>query len=78
MFAFIQTLSSATMEIPVGWVLTSIGALGGIIATLASSLYQTLKSSITTLQTRIAAQDEIIEGLQGDIERMSKGCGLDH
>ena len=74
----IQTTANATMEIPVGWVLTSFVGLGSIIATLATSLYQTLKASILTLQGRIAAQDEIIEGLQDDIERMSKGCGMDH
>ena len=70
-------LASATMEVPVGWVITSIGGLGGIIATLANSLYQTLKSSITALTARVAAQDEIIQTLQGEIDMMSNGCGVE-
>lgn len=30
-----------------------------------------------TLNQRLEAQDRIVEGLEVDIERMSKGCGLD-
>lgn len=56
------------IEIPIGWILGIIGTLGGIIATLASVIWSTLKS-------RLEAQDRIIQGLQEDVDRLSKGCG---
>jgi hypothetical protein len=57
------------MTIPVEWLLSVLIGLGGIIATLAGIIYKTLSS-------RIAAQDTIINRLQEDIDRLSKGCGL--
>jgi len=56
------------IELPVGWLLGIIGTLGGVIATLALTIWHSLNS-------RLTAQDKIIEGLRGDVERMSKGCG---
>lgn len=58
------------IELPIGWVLGVIGALGGVIATLAGVLWATMKD-------RLSAQDRIIEGLRADIDRMAKGCGFD-
>ncbi|MBK1884565.1 hypothetical protein JIN85_19270 [Luteolibacter pohnpeiensis] len=63
-------MSGAEMSISVSWVLGIIGLLGGVIATLASIIYKSLSD-------RLAAQDKIIEHLRADVERMSKGCGLD-
>jgi hypothetical protein len=57
------------IALPVGWILTTIGLLGSVIATLAGIIY-------SSLSARIATQDKIIKRLQEDIGRMSKGCGL--
>jgi len=58
------------IELPIGWVLGIIGTLAGVIATLASIIWHSLNA-------RLAAQDRIIEGLRADIDRMSKGCGME-
>jgi hypothetical protein len=58
------------IELPIGWVLGIIGTLGGVITALASLLWNTMRD-------RLSAQDRIIEGLRNDIERMSKGCGME-
>lgn len=57
------------MEIPPEWILGSIVALGGIIATMA----QTIDNS---LSKQIDHQNRIIENLQDDVDRLSKGCGV--
>lgn len=57
------------VTIPIGWILTCIGGLATVIATLAGIIY-------SSLNARLAAQDKVIEKLQADIERMSRGCGL--
>jgi hypothetical protein len=53
---------------PIAWLLSTIGLLGGVIATLAGIIYKSLSA-------RLAAQDKIIDGLRQDVERMAKGCG---
>ena len=58
------------IELPIAWILGIIGTLGTVIAGLASLLWGVVKS-------RIAAQDAIIAGLRSDIDRMSKGCGVE-
>ena len=58
------------IELPIGWVLGIIGTLGTVITALASLLW-------TTMKDRLSAQDRIIDGLRNDIERMSKGCGME-
>lgn len=57
------------LVVPVAWLIAIIGALGGVIATLAGVLWSTMKE-------RLAVQDSIIKNLQDDVERMSKGCGI--
>lgn len=57
------------LVVPVGWVLSVFGILGGIISTLAALLW-------TTMKDRLAAQDGIINRLQADVDRMAKGCGI--
>jgi hypothetical protein len=66
-----ETLQTAReLVVPVGWLLTIICTLGGVIATLAGILWHTMKD-------RLAVQDGIIKKLQDDIDRLSKGCGID-
>ncbi len=59
------------IEIPIAWMLSTILGLGGVIATLAGIIFRILMS-------RLAAQDKIIEHLQADVARLSKGCGEDN
>ena len=59
---------SDLVTIPLGWILTCIGGLATVIATLAGIIY-------SSLNARLAAQDKIIERLQEEIDRMGKGCG---
>lgn len=59
------------IELPISWILGIIGTLGGVIGALASLLWSTMRD-------RLSAQDRIIDGLRTDIERMSKGCGVEN
>ena len=66
-----ETIQSAReLVVPVGWLLAIIATLGGVIATLAGIIW-------TTLKERLSVQDGIIKKLQDDIDRLSKGCGID-
>ena len=58
------------IELPIGWLLATVGVLGSVIATLAGIIY-------TSLSARLGQQDKIIDGLRNDIDRMAKGCGVD-
>ena len=57
------------VSIPIGWILSRIGGLGAILATLAGIIY-------SSLNARLAEQNRIIEKLQGDFDRMARGCGV--
>lgn len=57
------------MEISPEWILGTLVGLGGVIATLAGIIYNTTNQ-------RLAMQDKIIERLQDDVDRLSKGCGV--
>jgi len=69
-----------TMEIsiPISWILTGLSALCGTIATLAGIMWSFVKSRIDAQDTIIASQNTTITKLQDDVERMSRGCGLDN
>lgn len=58
------------VQVPLSWMLSIIFGLAGVVATLAGIIY-------TSLSSRIAAQEKTIEGLRADIERLSKGCGIE-
>jgi hypothetical protein len=62
-------LIASTIELPIGWLLSSILGLGGVIATLAGIIYRILTD-------RLDAQDKLIDHLKIDVERMRKGCGV--
>jgi len=61
-------MAPESVNIPIGWILGTFGGLGTVIATLAGTMWATLKA-------RLEAQDKIIQNLQADVARMSKGCG---
>jgi hypothetical protein len=63
--------------LPIGWILTCILSLAGVIATLAGIIYSSLNSRLCAQDKIIDHQTAIIGKLQGDVERMSKGCGAD-
>lgn len=56
------------VALPLGWILATIGTLGGVISILAGIIWAIMKD-------RLAVQDRIIEKLQDDVDRLSKGCG---
>jgi hypothetical protein len=58
------------MEIPVSWILATLISLSGVIATLAGIIWR-------NLQSRLDAQDALIEHFRKDIDRLSKGCGVE-
>jgi hypothetical protein len=57
------------MNIPTEWILASIGGLTAVISALASVIYRALSSEISTLRG-------IVGKLQDDVDRLSKGCGI--
>ena len=59
---------AAVIELPIGWLLTAIISLGGVIATLAGIIYKILTD-------RLNAQDKLIDHLKRDVEHMREGCG---
>jgi hypothetical protein len=56
------------IEIPLSWILSAFGAMGGTIAFLFNLFWRFIAS-------RFAAQDKVIDGLRADVDRMSRGCG---
>jgi len=66
----ILLLADSQIEIPVGWILGSIGGLCGVISALAGIMW-------AFMQSRLRLQDEIIKHLQDDVDRLSKGCLAD-
>lgn len=58
-----------TIILPISWILGIIATLGTVIATLAGIIWSILNS-------RLAAQDKIIEHLRGEVDRLVKGCGV--
>ena len=57
------------MTIPTEWILMVLIALATVISTLAAIIYRSLAAEIATLRS-------IVNKLQDDVERLSKGCGL--
>jgi hypothetical protein len=58
------------VEIPIGWLLSAILGLAGVIATLAGIVFKILTA-------RLDAQDKIIDHLKADVIRLTKGCGME-
>ena len=57
------------IEIPIEWILAVLIGLGGVISTLATVIWRAMNE-------RLKKQDKIIEKLQDDVDRLSKGCGM--
>jgi hypothetical protein len=65
------------IELPIAWLLSVIGVLGGTIATLAGIMWSFMKSRLEAQDKLIESQTQTIAKLQDDVDRMSKGCGID-
>lgn len=57
------------MTIPTEWILMVLITLATVISTLAAIIYRQLSTEIATLRG-------IVAKLQGDVDRLSRGCGL--
>lgn len=57
------------IEIPIGWILGVLIGSGGVISTLATVMWRSMVD-------RLKTQDAIIQRMQDDIDRLSKGCGI--
>ena len=64
------------IELPIAWMLTTVGVLASTIATLAAIMWGFMKSRLEAQDKLIAAQVATIEKLQSDLERMAVGCGV--
>lgn len=64
------------IEIPIAWMLGTVGLLSSTIATLAAIMWRFMQSRLEAQDTIIAAQVSTIEKLQGEVERMAAGCGV--
>lgn len=65
------------IELPIAWVLSTIGILAGSVATLAGIMWSFMKSRLEAQDKLIESQTATISKLQDDVDRMSKGCGAD-
>lgn len=66
------------IELPIAWILATIGTLSGAIATLAGIMWGFMKSRLAAQDKIIETQGNTISKLQDDVERMAKGCGAEH
>lgn len=65
------------IELPIAWILATIGTLSGAITTLAAIMWGFMKSRLSAQDKIIEVQGVTIAKLQDDVERMAKGCGHD-
>lgn len=65
------------IELPISWLLSTIGVLAGSIATLAGIMWSFMKSRLESQDKLIDSQTATIGKLQDDVDRMSKGCGVE-
>jgi len=63
------------IELPISWILATIGTLSGVIATLALTMWGFMKCRLAAQDKLIEVQGTTIAKLQDDVNRMSKGCG---
>lgn len=63
------------IELPLAWILATIGTLAGTIATLATVMWGFMRSRLSSQDKIIETQGTIITKLQDDVDRMSRGCG---
>jgi len=65
------------VSLPIGWILATIGSLAGTIAVLATIMWAFMKSQLEAQYKLIDSQNTTISKLQDDVDRMSKGCGME-
>jgi hypothetical protein len=72
-----MTFLSTIVELPVGWLLASMGALCSTVAGLAATIYRTLKSRLDAQDKVLVLQDSHIDALKAEVLRLSQGCGAE-
>ena len=66
------------IELPIAWILATIGTLSSSIVALACVMWGFMKSRLEAQDKIIDSQNSTIGKLQDDVDRLSKGCGVDH
>jgi hypothetical protein len=66
------------IELPLAWILTVIGTLSATVATLAGVMWGFMKSRLAAQDVVISQQSITIAKLQDDVDRLSRGCGIDN
>ncbi len=64
-----DTAAEGGVKLSAAWVIGTFGTMAVTITTLAGIIYNSLLK-------RIESQQRIIENLQEDVKRLSKGCGM--
>jgi uncharacterized protein HemX len=71
-----------TISLPIGWIISIIGSLAGVVTLLARILWATMQARLAQYQEqlddaeqRLERQENVIAGLQGEVARLSVGCG---
>ena len=70
-------ITLAILEISNATIIAGFIGAGTLIAGLAKIMWSLMEIQIKELKLRITLQDETIDHLQKDIERMSTGCGAE-
>ena len=63
------------IQIQIEWILAVIATLSATIATISGIMWNFMQSRLSAQDKLIDSQRVVIEKLQEDVERMSKGCG---
>ena len=66
------------IELPIAWILATIGTLSASIVALAGVMWGFMKSRLEAQDKIIDSQNATIGKLQDDVNRLSKGCGVDN
>ena len=61
--------SAASVEMPIVWVLGIVGSLATVVTVLAKLIYSMMNRQIDALTKQI-------ERLQGRVDKLQKGCGV--
>ena len=78
-------LLANNMDIPIGWVLATIGTLALTIGGMGGAMWAFMLSRLRKQDEQITARDKTIadqaasiKHLEEDVERLSKGCGINN
>jgi uncharacterized protein HemX len=71
-----------TISLPIGWIISIIGSLAGVVTLLARILWATMQARLAQYQEqldeadkRLERQESVITTLQNEVARLRVGCG---